>query len=182
MVSQLQWERPQGFDPLGNGDSIRRGKILEEIWTISEVLMMWEIIRRDDWCLIRSLVDPLGSQQRMFASLWDHNRGVVEVYSYDAAKLQTNDDRTWVLKTWSIVRQSWIGSYDLWLAVGQVIGIYYEWKKDIRSSRRRPRWRTILEKIDTDRGVLWSRWFCRLALACWCASMGIVHMESLLDG
>ena len=82
------------------------GKILEEIWIISEVLMMWEVIRQDDWCLIRSLVDPLGSQQRMFASLWDHNRGVVEVYSYDAAKLQTNDDRTWVLKTWSIVRQS----------------------------------------------------------------------------
>lgn len=60
--------------------------------------MMWEIIRRDDWCLIRPLVDPLGSQyDECLRVSRDHNRGVVE--GYDAAKLQTNDDRTWVLKT-----------------------------------------------------------------------------------
>ena len=62
--------------------------------------MMWEIIRRDDWSLIRPLVDSPGLQyDECLRVSRDHNGGVVEVCSYDAAKLQTNDDRIWVLKT-----------------------------------------------------------------------------------
>lgn len=56
------------------------GKILEEILIISEVLMMWEIIRRDDWCLIRPLVDSPGSQyDECLRVSRDHNRESLRV-------------------------------------------------------------------------------------------------------